>query len=278
MKTRAKDDRHGHEKEGGLLRDRRLREVAWKDLQRLSRGEVLWEIVLPLPWLAGSLACAAYGWYVSALVLSFFFYLAGLRVVHGAFHHAVGLPRWGDKAMLVLWSALMLGSMHAVRANHLRHHQDCLGPHDFEGKSARMAWWQALLYGPIYPFAGIAHAFRLARPRERRWMTAELGINAVLIAGAFLWPALPLLTYHVTAMLIGQGLSAFFCIWTVHHGCEATGLFSRTARGRWLNAVTFNMFLHTEHHLFPAVPTCRLGNLAERVDNAMPEVRSRQVL
>lgn len=35
--------------------------------------------------------------------------------------------------------------------------------------------------------------------------------------------------------------------------------------------LTYDMFYHVEHHLFPAVPTCRLRILARRLDQAAPE-------
>jgi fatty acid desaturase len=34
-------------------------------------------------------------------------------------------------------------------------------------------------------------------------------------------------------------------------------------------ALTFNMFFHLEHHLFPLVPTAHLPMLARRLDQAM---------
>lgn len=33
------------------------------------------------------------------------------------------------------------------------------------------------------------------------------------------------------------------------------------------------MFFHAKHHLFPAVPTCHLAELAARLDAAAPELR-----
>jgi fatty acid desaturase len=38
------------------------------------------------------------------------------------------------------------------------------------------------------------------------------------------------------------------------------------------------MFLHAEHHLFPAVPTAHLKRLAGRLDAAMPGQNRREVL
>jgi hypothetical protein len=46
--------------------------------------------------------------------------------------------------------------------------------------------------------------------------------------------------------------------------------------GRWINLFSYGMFYHTEHHLFPAVPTCRLGILAARLDTAAPIFTTRQ--
>jgi fatty acid desaturase len=38
------------------------------------------------------------------------------------------------------------------------------------------------------------------------------------------------------------------------------------------------MFFHVEHHLFPAVPTCHLWRLAERLDDALDGVVWKQVI
>lgn len=69
-----------------ILRDPRVRSVEWRDLTRLSRGEVARELLLSLPWLALSLPLAQCGWYGPALIASFFLFLTGLRQVHNAFH------------------------------------------------------------------------------------------------------------------------------------------------------------------------------------------------
>src|SRR5215475_10626991 len=68
------------------------RPVAWQDLVMLRRIEVARELLLPLPWLGISLVLANFGFYLLALPFSFAFFLAGLRVVHGGCHHALGLP------------------------------------------------------------------------------------------------------------------------------------------------------------------------------------------
>ncbi|HEY0084638.1 MAG TPA: fatty acid desaturase, partial [Allosphingosinicella sp.] len=80
--------------------------------------------------------------------------------------------------------------------------------------------------------------------------------------------------YHVLTMLLAQCLTAYFAVWITHRGCDGEELVARTQRSRLVNFVTYNMFFHLEHHLFPAVPVKRLGRLAQRLDTAVPMVAS----
>jgi fatty acid desaturase len=41
--------------------------------------------------------------------------------------------------------------------------------------------------------------------------------------------------------------------------------------------ISFEMFFHLEHHLFPKVPTSHLPRLADRLDSAAPELPAHQV-
>ena len=86
-----------------------------------------------------------------------------------------------------------------------------------------------------------------------------------------------ILKYHVSAMLIGQCMTAFFAVWTVHHDTEDHVYMARTVRNEFKRVVTYNMFYHVEHHLFPAVPTRRLHILAKRLDEHDPTVEIRHV-
>jgi fatty acid desaturase len=260
-----------------IFRDPRLRSVAWRDLLPVSRLEIAWEFLLPAALLAASLAIASTGHYAIALGFSFMFFLAGLRVVHNAFHFALGLSRRATDSVLWILSLVMLGSMHAVKFNHLRHHQLALGDGDVEGSSAEMPAWRALLSGPAFPV--LLHATALAHGSRKLRVTviAELVMNVtwiVLVLGPL---RVRELRYHVIAMLIGQCLTAFFAVWTVHHHCDRTHYIARTIRNRIKNAITFNMFRHIEHHLFPAVPTCHLPELSKRIDMAAPELKRKIV-
>jgi fatty acid desaturase len=264
---------------GSALRaDARVRAIPWRDLLRLTRSEVVWELMLPLPWLLGSLAFYQAGHWVLGAFCSFYFFLTGLRQSHGAQHYTLGVPRLPQDLVMFGLSLLMLGSMHAVQVSHLHHHRHCLDADDAEGSTAGLSWWRAILVGPLFPVRLHRTAWRLGSPAKRRWIAVEIaGLLAVLIL-AVVSPALHALRWHVGAMLIGESMTGFFAVWTVHHGCAPDGLFARTQRGRWVNRLCYGMFFHAEHHLFPAVPTCHLPILAGRLDTAMNGAGWKQVV
>jgi len=265
-----------------VLRDPRLRAVQWRDLIQPTRRQTAHELLLGLPWLVGSLVCAQLAvtvhpvWLLAALGLSFVFFLTGLRVVHNAYHAALGLPKWADNTVIGILSVLMGWPLHAVKVNHLRHHRYCMGPGDLEALSARLKGWQAIAIGPLFPplllIAGLRHGGRT----ERLWILAE-GAAITGLIGLALSADLPWLRYHIAAMLLGEALTAFFAVWTVHHDCDADGVLARTQDSWVKNALTWHMFLHLEHHLFPAVPTCNLDQLAARVEAAAPDLRVKKV-
>jgi fatty acid desaturase len=260
-----------------LLDDPHLPSVPWRDLLRLTRREKLWELSLPAPWLIASLFFYARADWIPGAFCSFYFFLTGLRQSHGAQHYTLGFGKRCEDLVLFVLSLLMLGSMHAVQVSHLHHHRHCLGEDDAEGSTARLSWWRALLAGPLFPLRLHTAAWRLGSRVKRRWIAAEVaGIFAVVIAAIFL-PGLAL-RGHAVAMLLGESMTGFFAVWTVHHDCDAEGLHSRTQRGRWINRLGYDMFYHAEHHLFPLVPTCHLAQLAARLDAAAPALKWKQVL
>ena len=57
----------------------------------------------------------------------------------------------------------------------------------------------------------------------RRWIMGELAANAVWLAALTVVLPCGALSYHLLAMAIGQCLTAFFAVWTVHHGCSEHG-------------------------------------------------------
>ena len=265
------------------LVDPRVRNLVWRDLVTLSRTQVFCELLMVFPWLIGSLVCADYAsrthWllYCPALVLSFIFFLTGLRVVHNAYHYALGVPRQVTEWVIFGLSLLMGWPLHAVQVNHLRHHKYCMEDEDIEAASARMNGWRALLFGPIFPFLLLRYGFYYGKSRQQRWIIVEAMALLGLLSVTWLVLDCHWLRYHVCCMAIGECLTAFFAVWTVHHDCERDHVFARTLKGKWKNRLTFNMFLHMEHHLFPAVPTRNLPQLAKRLNTAAPELRGKEV-
>jgi fatty acid desaturase len=254
-----------------------LPRVNWRDLVALGPWEKAWELSLSLPWLAASLWCYDRNWWWLGLPCSFYFFLTGLRQSHNAQHYALGLPRPVQDGVLFVLSASMLASMHAVQVTHLHHHRHCLTEEDVEGSTARLTWWRALLAGPCFAVRLHAAAWRLASVRKRRWITVELVVTGLLVLMAALPGGLLALKWHVATMVAGESLTGFFAVWTVHNGCEPHEA-GRTQRGRWVNRFSYHMFFHAEHHLFPAVPTPHLPELARRLDAVAPGVRRRQVI
>jgi fatty acid desaturase len=260
------------------IRDERLGGVEWRDLLPLTRGEVVYETLITAPWLAGSLGA----WHLAvtihpvfmaaALATAFFFFLTGLRQVHNAYHYALGLSRWSTDLTMLALSIGMMSAMHAVQATHLNHHRHCLDAEDVEGRAATQTWWRAILGGPAFALHLHRSGWALASPRTQRWIAVETSALALTATAAVLVDWLPLRA-HVATMIAGQCFTAFFAVWTVHHDCQAVGRIARTQRGWLKNVVSYDMFHHVEHHLFPSVPTCHLPELASRLDRVAPEYK-----
>jgi fatty acid desaturase len=254
-----------------------LRSIQWRDLVRLRWWEQVWEVTLPAPWLVASLWCYQHGFVAVGVIASFFFFLTGLRLSHNAQHFCLGLPRWGHHAALFTIGALMLSSGHAVQVTHLHHHRHCLDEDDVEAWPAKLPWWRVLLMGPWFPVSLHLSAWKIGSRAQRAWIGAELGAVLTLVTTALLVPELHALRWHLLAMVAGECLVGFFAVWTVHRGCGPHEHIARTQRGWLKNFMTYSMLYHIEHHLFPAVPTCHLPRLAERLDRAAPGLAEHQV-
>lgn len=252
-----------------------IKKVEWKDLRTLSVKEMLIENNISLPWFFISIFLAYYEYYWLALPFSAFYFLTALRQVHNGFHNALGTGKFLTWLSLYLNSILMMTSIHAVKFNHIRHHKFCLSEEDYEGKSASMKWYEAILYGPKHMFMIHWITFKKANKKYKRNMMAEL-ISIMVFAFIVFYFQINFLIYHVLIMLFGEFLMAFFAVWTVHHDTHEAPNIARTQRGSWKNKITFSMFYHMEHHLFPAVPTIKLKELAARIDKELPELNKKQ--
>ena len=153
------------------------------------------------------------------------------------------------------WSFLCLGS--SARYS----------PHPTGSTSSR---WPAHSW---YPWCLHRKAFEIGTPSQRKWICLELWANCLWIGIVFLVLDCSALQYHVLAMATGQCFTAFFAVWTTHHGCPREGPIARTIRNRFKAFITYNMFYHFEHHTFPSVPTCKLPVLARRLDASVTQLQ-----
>ena len=249
--------------------------IEWKDLTELSKWDVFHNLTLSIPWLLASWVLYAFGYTVLGLGCSFRFFMTGLRQVHDAYHYLLGVSRVKTEALMFVQSVLMLGSMHAIQINHLRHHRLCMQAEDIEAMSARMPAWRAILMGPFFPWRLHKKALAIGTKNQRAWIGAELLANVVWVVLVFVFLDVQWLKYHVCAMAIGQCLTSFFAVWTVHHDCPDDR--ARTIRGKWRGLVSYNLFFHAEHHLFPRVPSRNLPMIAQRLDKVAPHLTTYRV-
>jgi fatty acid desaturase len=247
------------------------RTVTWRDLAPMSRGEGIVECLHPLPWLFGSWIIASGPYWPLAVPCAFMFFLTALRLNHEAIHHNLGFGAKGHQFVLHGLSLTMLGSNHAIAWNHLEHHRHIGTERDHEGACGRMGWREVLGYGPRFPCDNHRNAWRGGGPAIRQRMRIDLALNAVIPLAAMATGSFAL-AQHMALMLVAQCLTAFFAVWITHQGCDEDGLVARTQRAPLVNFLTYNMFFHLEHHLFPGVPVKRLPQLAERLDRAFPEI------
>lgn len=265
-----------------LRDDPRLRKIAWRDLLTLSPLHKIQELALPLPWLAAELVLAHHGYYIAALLCSVAVFKLSFRLAHETLHGNLKVGQGSTDLVLLATSLVLLGSSHAMRWTHLRHHRLGSGPGGVEGIPAHGPAWRAIAIGPLFPLLLNLYPFQHANAPTRRWIGVEWSGSALWIAAAFL--AINSLLgsaacrFHIGAMILGQAVAGFACIWTVHRRATDIAYPARTARSRFLQLASGNLILHVEHHLFPQVPARRLHILAERLDEAAPELRQAQVI
>lgn len=243
--------------------------VAWRDLIAMRPRDGLLECCHPLPWLAASWTFAGWAWWPMAMACSFLFFLTALRLNHEAIHGNLGFGRRGHRFVLHGLGALMLGSNNAVAFNHLQHHAHLGTSQDIEGSCGRMTALRVLAFGPVFPVRMHIEAWRRGGLALREWMAVDLVLNVMTI-GLTMATGFKVLIYHVGAMAVAQCLTALFAVWITHRDCEPHDI-ARTQRSPLINLLTYNMFLHLEHHRFPAVPVRRLGLLAARINAADPK-------
>jgi beta-carotene hydroxylase len=222
----------------------------------------------PLAGVAAYAVAAWLGWWWLTPVALFLTFVAVVTVTHDVVHGSLGLgPRATDWALFG-FGAILLESGHAYRRSHLQHHRAFPGPEDPEGDPARMTLWGAVLHGPVFLPRLWAWAYRRAQPAERRWLLAEAGWALLLpAAGVLLWSRTPAVLLYAALAVVGSWVYPLLTVHLPHRHYGDTPLTQTSSlRGRLIPALFLELTYHLEHHLYPAVPSHHLPELARRLD------------
>jgi beta-carotene hydroxylase len=241
-----------------------------RDLLATTRWQRRWACLRPLVGLAAYAAAAALGWWWATPVIVFLIFVAVVTVTHDVVHGSLGLgPRQTEWA-LFLFGAVLLESGHAYRATHLQHHRVFPGPDDPEGDPARMGFWGAVLYGPLFLPRLWWWAYRRngARPDQRRWLLLEASwAVGVPVTGVVLWPWVPAVLVYALLVLVGSWVYPLLTVHLPHHDYRDTPLTQTSSlRGTIIPALFLELTYHLEHHLYPGVPSHHLPELSRRLD------------
>lgn len=242
----------------------------WNDLVAYKQWEVIKELSFPMPWLALEIWASSQQIYWLTLISGAYFFLTCLRVSHNAFHYCLGLSRPMTDMVMLLLSIFMMTSMRATQYTHMQHHRHCLADADVEGHIARMGFVEMLVHAPLFTIK--LHIEALKHGKKKIWVKFELLLNVIWLLVVWGWWESDALKTHTVLMLSFHAISPLFTVWSVHHDSELSvgknEYNSRTMRSKWMNLLAYNMLFHLEHHEYPAIPTCHLSILAERLDRA----------
>ncbi len=258
--------------------------VEWQDLRQLTGSQIAYNLILPYPFLLLSWWFASQSWYVLACCASYLFFASAFRQAHDGYHHSLGTGKRVTTALLLLLSVLLMTSLHSIRATHMEHHRNPLGDSDIEGSLAKLPWWQAMLGGVTYRLAIYRQGLALSSRHNKRIAWLEFGLIALVIMVTLVLTIVDVsefglltqvLLYHLATMMLANASVGIIAVWGVHHDCDET--IARTERNPLINLLTFNLLYHVEHHLFPAVPSNHLPELAKRLDKVAPHLTDQKV-
>ncbi len=243
------------------------------DLLTVGLRRVWWMAVRPLGLVAAFFVTDLQPWFRVALAAAIM--VSTIALMHDLLHASLGLrPRHNDVALL-LASAVILEAGHVLQRTHRRHHRwfpDL--DRDPEASFARCGGVvRALAEGPIYRYRLWWWAWR-HEPGARRWIAVEVGLHvgAVLAAASVRWP---MFTTYVVLMVMGSWLFPVVSVLGVHDiGADRATQWTRSLHGRVLPRLIVNQGFHLEHHLWPAVPSANLPELARRAERFLQAERA----
>lgn len=257
------------QQQAGEVRVPRLEELG-RDLLRTSRGQRWRACGRPALGVVAYAVAVYFGWWWLTPVIVFLIFVAVVTVTHDVVHGTLGLSPGQTEWALFIFGAVLLESGHAYRASHLQHHRVFPGPDDPEGDPARLSFWGAVWYGPVFLPRLWWWAFSRGRSQsaQRRWLLLEAGWAATVVAvGIFLCPWTPAVLVYAGLVLTGCWVYPLLTVHLPHHDYGDTPWTqTHTLRGHLIPALFLELTYHLEHHLYPAVPSHHLPELARRLD------------
>lgn len=241
-----------------------------RDLLATTRRQRFWACARPCVGLAAYVTCAHLGWWWLTPVIVFLIFVAVVTVTHDVVHGALGLGSRQTELALFFFGAILLESGHAYRATHLQHHRVFPGPEDPEGDPARMSFWQAVLYGPLFlPRLWCwAYLRNRGQPSQCCWLLLEAGwAVGVPVAGIVLWRSMPAVLVYTILVSVGSWVYPLLTVHLPHRHYGDTPLTQTSSlRGCIIPALFLELTYHLEHHLYPLVPSHQLPKLAQRLE------------
>jgi beta-carotene hydroxylase len=227
-------------------------------------------LLRPFMGVAVYIIAAHLGLWLLTPIVVFMIFVGVVTVTHDVVHNALGLSKRQTEWALFVFGALLLESGHAYRTTHHQHHRVFPADNDPEGDPARMSFWKALLYGPIFlpRLWWWAYRHNQSQPDQRHWLLVEaLWAVSVPIVGILLWAQTPVVLVYAVMVLVGSWVYPLLTVHLPHRDYGDTPLTqTHTLRGNIIPAIFLELTYHLEHHLYPQVPSHHLPELACRLD------------
>ena len=247
-----------------------LHTTPWQRRRTLARPYLGIGIFALVAWL---------GWWWLTPLVVFGIFVAIVTATHDVVHRTLGLGERATGVWLFLLGLVLLESGHAYQMTHRQHHRLFPSKDDPEGYPANLSFLGAVTYGPVFLVRLWFWSFRRATLRERCWLLAEgLAPIAAIVGGVLLWSTTPYLLVYAVMAVVGSWVYPLLTVYLPHHDYGDEPLQqTRTLRGHVIPAIFLELTYHLEHHLYPAVPSHHLPELARRLEPTLARAGVRPV-
>jgi fatty acid desaturase len=249
------------------------------DLLRTTPAQRRRTLARPYLGIAVFVVVAWLGWWWLTPLVVFGIFVAIVTATHDVVHRTLGLSERATAIWLFLLGLVLLESGHAYQLTHRQHHRLFPSPQDPEGYPANLSFLGAVAYGPVFLVRLWFWSFRRADTRVRAWLLAEgLAPVAAIVGGVLLWPTTAYLLAYAAMAIVGSWVYPLLTVYLPHHDYGDEPLRqTRTLRGRVIPAIFLELTYHLEHHLYPAVPSHNLPELARRLEPTFAQAGVRPV-